>query len=50
MWVSGDNEKGQLGLGDKIKRRTFTQVPNIKAKQVSAGFGHTILIGTKINS
>ena len=49
VWASGINVNGQLGLGDGINRNKFTQIPNIKAKQVSAGDDHTILIGNKIN-
>jgi alpha-tubulin suppressor-like RCC1 family protein len=35
--VFSSNNNGQLGLGDTINRNTPTQIPNIKANQVSAG-------------
>lgn len=48
VWVWGDNAEGQLGLGDTESRDIPVQVPNIKARQVSANGIHTVIIGTKI--
>ena len=33
----GWNRWGSLGLGDNIDRKVPTQIPNVKAKQVSVG-------------
>ena len=44
----GDNEYGQLGLGDTTHRNTFTAVPALPdgkvAKQVIAGTYHTMIL------
>ena len=48
VWVSGENNCAQLGLGDNQNRSIFTQIPNIKAHQVSVGLGYTVIIGMKI--
>ena len=48
VWVFGRNSNGQLGLGDR-SRSTPTQVPNIKARQVSAGTLHTIVVDLENN-
>ena len=44
----GDNEYGQLGLGDTTHRNTFTAVPALPdgkvAKQVIAGSYHTMIL------
>jgi alpha-tubulin suppressor-like RCC1 family protein len=44
VWICGFNGNGQLGLGDNINRNVFTQILNLKAKQVSAGNKHTAAI------
>jgi alpha-tubulin suppressor-like RCC1 family protein len=47
LWSCGDNEIGQLGLGDTTYRRTFTQVTtniNNDVKQVSCGQYHTVIL------
>jgi alpha-tubulin suppressor-like RCC1 family protein len=55
VWSFGKNDNGQLGLGvdnghgplcacNMINRYKPVKILNIKAKQVSAGFYHTILI------
>ncbi len=56
VWVSGSNNRGQLGLGDYIDRNAKTLPPgypwkeeptkinNIKAKYVSCGDFYTMLI------
>lgn len=45
--VFGDNDFGELGLGDNENRNIPTQTPNLKAKQISAGTAHTVLIDLK---
>jgi alpha-tubulin suppressor-like RCC1 family protein len=42
--VFGNNAYGQLGLGDYTNRSTPTQIPNIKAKCISAGRCYTSII------
>ena len=46
MYACGNNQSGQLGLGDTTSRNTFTAVPALPdgkvAKQVIAGDGHTM--------
>ena len=52
VWTFGNNEYGQLGLGDnETKRRvsTPTKIPNLKAKQVSVGECHTVIIDLENN-
>jgi len=49
VWCFGNNEDGQLGLGDDVDRFIPTLLPNIKAKQVSAGESHTVLIDLQNN-
>ena len=48
IFASGNNEYGQLGLGDESKKNTFTEVPplpdNKVAKQVAAGINHTMIL------
>ena len=45
VWSCGNNEHGQLGLGDLIDRSIFVQVPNItNAQQISCGYYHTFII------
>lgn len=44
VWSFGDNENGQLGLGDFFRRDTPQQIPNFKAKKVVCGHSHTALI------
>uniref|UniRef100_A0A6C0IYS7 Uncharacterized protein n=1 Tax=viral metagenome TaxID=1070528 RepID=A0A6C0IYS7_9ZZZZ len=41
------NDFGQLGLSDD-DRSTPIRIPNLKAMFVSAGYYHTIVIGTRI--
>jgi alpha-tubulin suppressor-like RCC1 family protein len=40
----GFDFSGQLGLGDRISIDIPTQIPNLKAQQVSAGNMYTVLI------
>ena len=49
VWVCGGNMCGQLGLGDTNNRDITTKIPNMKAKSVSCGNNHTILIDFKDN-
>ena len=48
MFACGNNERGQLGLGDTTNRNTFTAVPALPdgkvAKQVVAGSCHTMIL------
>lgn len=45
VWVTGENDMGQLGLGDTTRRSAFTQVAGISnAVSVSAGASHTVII------
>lgn len=48
VWISGYNSSGELGLGDTKSRYRFTQIPNMKAREISVGHNHTVLIGTRI--
>jgi len=53
VWVFGDNYHGQLGLGNEQSRPHEaqhyipTQLPGIKAKAVSAGENHTVIVDLK---
>ncbi len=49
IWTFGFNYYGELGLGDKMKRIVAEQISNLKAKQVSAGGCHTLVIDMKNN-
>ena len=48
LWVCGANDSGQLGLGDKEPRATFTAVPwpedRGRIQQVIAGNNHTVVL------
>ena len=48
MFACGDNDHGQLGLGDTTERNTFTAVPALPdgkvAKQVVGGGYHTMIL------
>ena len=44
IWVMGNNEYGQLGLGDNDIRKTPTKIPNIKGNFISCGNNHTAII------
>ena len=48
LFCCGNNEDGQLGLGDNDNRNTFTAVPPLPdgkvAKQVVAGGDHTMIL------
>jgi len=52
-WICGSNHFGQLGLGLDFKlldiRDSLTQIPNIKAKQVSARGNTTAIIDSENN-
>jgi alpha-tubulin suppressor-like RCC1 family protein len=49
VYAFGTNEDGQLGLGDIQRRKVPTLIPNIKARQISAGYGHSLLIDLENN-
>ena len=47
VWACGDNQYGQLGLGNTTNRNTFTQVTtniNNDVKQIAGGSWHTMII------
>jgi alpha-tubulin suppressor-like RCC1 family protein len=44
VYAFGFNDVGQLGLGDNQNRYVPTVIPNIKARQVAAGSGYSLLI------
>lgn len=44
IWAFGDNEFGQLGLGDEQTRHNPALIPGIKAEAISCGDNHTIII------
>jgi alpha-tubulin suppressor-like RCC1 family protein len=44
IWVFGNNEFGQLGLGNTKTRLIPEKIPRLKAKFVAAGLYHTIVI------
>lgn len=46
VWVTGDNSYGQLGLGDVYLDRIyeFRKIPNLKAKEISAGGSHSLIM------
>src|SRR5688572_29762799 len=46
VYACGDNRFGQLGLGDKHDRSTFTQVSNLPGtiQQLAAGGSHTLVL------
>ena len=47
LWACGQNNKGQLGLGDTTNRNIFTKVTtniNNDVKQVACGNNHTIIL------
>lgn len=44
LWVSGDNSRGQLGLGDLQARSTFTRVEVPAVVQVSASDDYTVVV------
>lgn len=49
VWMIGNNENGQLGLGDFAKRLEPTIIPNIKAKKISCGGDNTMIIDMEDN-
>jgi len=52
VWSFGNNEDGQLGLGDSgtdTERIIPTQIPNIKAKQISCGSAYSMIIDINDN-
>jgi len=51
VWSCGNNDRGQLGLGlfPHERRNKPTQIPDIKAKQISCGEYHSMIIDTNDN-
>jgi alpha-tubulin suppressor-like RCC1 family protein len=47
VWVCGNNGYGQLGISDD--EEVLTQIPNFKAKQVSVGKFHTVVLDLNNN-
>ena len=45
VWSCGDNEYGQLGLGNNTIKKTFTQVTGMNdVKQIACGYNHTFIL------
>lgn len=44
VWGYGNNDYGQLGLGNQISPFSLTHIPNIEAKAISCGAFHTMII------
>jgi alpha-tubulin suppressor-like RCC1 family protein len=44
LYLSGNNDRGQLCMGDKKKRKMLEHVPNAKVTKVSLGLYHTAVI------
>lgn len=47
LWATGNNQNGQLGLGDTYNKYTFTQVINEnigEIEKVACGYDHTYLL------
>ena len=46
LWGCGYNDEGQLGLGDKTNRTTFTQITTNtdNIKEIYCGYSHTIIL------
>ena len=42
--VCGFNKHDQLGLGDNVDRNIPTLLPNVRAKRVTAGIHHSVII------
>jgi alpha-tubulin suppressor-like RCC1 family protein len=47
--VFRNNGDGRLGLGDNKPRNMSTQIPNLKASRVSAGYYNTVIIDLNNN-
>jgi len=47
VWAFGNNDHGQLGLGDTIIRYIPVKVPNLKAIKISAGYDFSLVIDTE---
>jgi alpha-tubulin suppressor-like RCC1 family protein len=48
LWSTGDNNQGQLGLGDEVNRNTFTQV-GVATDWVSVWNNYYVTYGLKTN-
>merc|ERR1712137_331847 len=44
IWATGDNQQGQLGLGDNKSRSEFTKLANIKARRVVCGTNFSLCV------
>jgi len=44
LWATGNNDSGQLGLGDTASRNQFTQVGNIKSEHIVCGWANVMVI------
>jgi alpha-tubulin suppressor-like RCC1 family protein len=49
LWVTGANDRGQLGLGDKVQRDTFVQAATFSGVvQVGAGALHSLVAASAL--
>jgi alpha-tubulin suppressor-like RCC1 family protein len=48
LWATGDNGNGQLGLGDTVRRKSFTQVTSVgtSVASIAAGSFHALVLKT----
>jgi alpha-tubulin suppressor-like RCC1 family protein len=44
VWVFGENNFGQLGVGDMLNRLLPTKINNFKAKYIAVGSEHTVAL------
>ena len=49
VWVIGENNNGQIGLGELEKVNTFTLIPDIYARQISADYNCSAIIDLDYN-
>jgi alpha-tubulin suppressor-like RCC1 family protein len=47
VFAFGDNFYGELGLGDRLNRFVPTLIPNLRARQVTAGDYHSFILDPK---
>ena len=47
LWACGNNDYGQLGLGDQLRRQKLEKVSNQKFVSISCGNRHTLAVDEK---